>query len=149
MTTIDGQNGLIQPLTSFPSSPRQLARPTWYAQGHALIRDLHAYIYLVGVFTRDGGLRWNRHPPFGAYPPFLGVGHSNIYGSQAAKDVRASHETLLDIFDRIEMCFRRLEMYTEVPRTAKMTDVTIEIVAEVLSVLGIATKEIKQGRTSE
>jgi hypothetical protein len=55
----------------------------------------------------------------------------------------------LDIFERIEMFFRRLEMYTEVPLTTEMTDVIIEIVAEVLSVLGIATKEIKQGRMSE
>jgi hypothetical protein len=68
---------------------------------------------------------------------------------QAAKDVRASHETVLDIFGRIEMFFRRLEMYTEIPLTTEMTDVIIEIMAEVLSVLGIATKEIKQGRTSE
>jgi hypothetical protein len=55
----------------------------------------------------------------------------------------------LDIFERVEMFFRRLEMYTEVPLTAEMTDVIIEIMAEVLSILGIATKEIKQGRTSE
>ena len=40
-------------------------------------------------------------------------------------------------------------MYTEVPLTAEMTDVIIEIMAEVLSVLGIATKEIKQGQMSE
>ena len=71
------------------------------------------------------------------------------HGSQAAKDIRASQETLLDIFGRIEMFFRRLEMYTEVPLTTEMTDVIIEIMAEVLSVLGIATKETKQGRTSE
>ena len=77
------------------------------------------------------------------------VRHSNTYCSQAAKDVRASQETLLEIFERIEMFFRRLEMYTEVPLTTEMTDVIIEILAEVLSILGIATKEIKQGRTSE
>ena len=79
----------------------------------------------------------------------LGVGHSNIYDFQAAKDVRASRETLLDVFGRIEMFFRRLETYTEVPLTTEMMDVIIEIMAEVLSILGIATKEIKQGRTSE
>ena len=79
----------------------------------------------------------------------LGVGRSNTHGSQAAKDVRANHENLLDVFGRIEMFFRRLEMYTEVPLTTEMTDVIIEIMAEVLSILGIATKEIKQGRTSE
>ena len=49
----------------------------------------------------------------------------------------------------MEMFFKRLEMYTEVALTTEMTDVIIEIMAEVLSVLGIATKEMKQGRTSE
>ena len=33
--------------------------------------------------------------------------------------------------------------------TADMMDITIKIMVEVLSILGIATKEIKQGRTSE
>ena len=47
------------------------------------------------------------------------------------------------------MFFRRLEMYTEVPLTTEMTDVIIEIMAEVLSVVGIATMEIKQGQASE
>ena len=47
------------------------------------------------------------------------------------------------------MFFRRLEMYTEVPLTMEMMDVIVEIMAEVLSVLGIATKEIRQSRTSE
>ena len=114
-----------------------------------LFRDLRTHTYLIGVLTCDGGLRWNRRPPFSVYPRFLGVGDTNIYGFQAAKDLRASHETLLNIFGRIEMFFRRLETYTELPLTTEMTDVIIEIMAEVLSVLGIATKEIKQGRTSE
>ena len=83
------------------------------------------------------------------YPKHSALGCSNTYDYQAAKDVRASQETLLDIFGRMEMFFRRLEIYTEVPLTTEMTDVIIEIMAEVLSVLGIATKETKQGRTSE
>jgi uncharacterized FlaG/YvyC family protein len=77
------------------------------------------------------------------------VDDSNTYGSQTAKDVRASQDTLLDIFERIEMFFRRLETYTEVPLTTEMMDVIIKIMAEVISILGIATKEIKQSRTSE
>ena len=40
-------------------------------------------------------------------------------------------------------------MYTEVPLTAGMTDITVKILVEVLHILGIATKEMKQGRTSE
>ena len=47
------------------------------------------------------------------------------------------------------MFFRRLEMYTEVALTTEMTDVIIEIMAEILSIVGIATKEIKQSRASE
>ena len=70
------------------------------------------------------------------------------YTSQAARDVRASHETLVDIFERIESFFHRLEIYTEVPLTPEMMHVFIQIMVEVLLILGIATKEIKQGRTS-
>jgi len=47
------------------------------------------------------------------------------------------------------MFFRRLEIYTEVPSTPEMTDIIMQIMVEVLSILGIAIKELKQGRTSE
>ena len=47
------------------------------------------------------------------------------------------------------MFFRRLEIYTEVPLTTEMIDVIIQIMAEVLSILGIATKETKLGRMSK
>ena len=40
-------------------------------------------------------------------------------------------------------------MYTEVSLTTEMTGVIIEIMAEVLSILGIATEEIRQGRTGQ
>ena len=75
--------------------------------------------------------------------------HSNSYISQAAKDVRASQDTLVDIFERIESFFRRLEVYTEVTPTTEMTDTIVQIMVEVLSIVGIAMKEIKQGWLSE
>ena len=56
---------------------------------------------------------------------------------------------LLDIFVRIEGFFKRLESYMEVRPTAAMTDVIVKIMTEVLSILAIATKKIKQGRLSE
>jgi hypothetical protein len=77
------------------------------------------------------------------------VSHCNTHISQAAKDVRASQGTLVDIFERIEMFFRRLEIYTEVRPTMEMMDMIVQIMVEVLSILGIATKEIKQSRMSE
>ena len=77
------------------------------------------------------------------------MGHCNTYTSQTAKDVRASQDTLIDVFERIEMFFRRLEIYTEVQPTTEMMNVIIHIMVEVLSILGIATKEIKRSRISE
>jgi hypothetical protein len=56
---------------------------------------------------------------------------------------------VIDIFERIEMFFRRLDIYTEVPPTSEMMDIVVRIMAEVLSILGIAMKEIKQGRMSK
>ena len=80
--------------------------------------------------------------------PLHGFIDCNAYTSQATKDVRGSQDTLVNIFERIEMFFRRLEIYTEVPATTEMMEIIVQIMAEVLSVLGIATKEIRQGRMS-
>jgi hypothetical protein len=49
----------------------------------------------------------------------------------------------------MESFLRRLEIYIEVPPTTEMMDTLIQIMVEILSILGIATKEIKQGRMSE
>ena len=73
----------------------------------------------------------------------------NAYIFQAAKDVRASQGTLMDAFERIEMFFQRLVVYTDVPPTTEMTDIINQIMVEILCILGIATKEIRQSRISE
>ena len=80
---------------------------------------------------------------------YICAGYCNIYVFQTVKDVRASQDAIIDIFERIEMFFRRLETYTQVPPTTEMMDIIIQIMVEVLSILGIATKEIKQGRLSK
>jgi spore maturation protein SpmA len=63
--------------------------------------------------------------------------------------VEESHGILIDIFERIENFFRRLEVYTKVPPTPAMADMMVKIMAEVLGILGAATKEMKQSRASE
>ncbi|KAH8985141.1 hypothetical protein EDB92DRAFT_1950166 [Lactarius akahatsu] len=67
---------------------------------------------------------------------------------QAVKDVRASHNALVDLFGRMEYFFRRLEKYIDVRPTAAMTDIIVKIMVELISILGMVTKEIRQGRTS-
>ncbi|KAH9001084.1 hypothetical protein EDB92DRAFT_1811996 [Lactarius akahatsu] len=74
---------------------------------------------------------------------------SATLGEGAAKDVSTAQEALVDIFERIENFFKRLETYTEVPPTAAMTDIIVKIMVEVLNILAIATKEIKKGRTKK
>jgi hypothetical protein len=69
--------------------------------------------------------------------------------SQAASAVSAGRGDLLDLFDRIENVFRRLEIYIEVPPTIGMTDAIVKVMVEVLCILAIVTKEIKQSRASE
>ena len=73
---------------------------------------------------------------------------SDTLGSQAVKNVSESQSVLIDIFERIEYFFKRLETYIEVPPTAAMTDIIVKIMVEVLNIFAISTKEIKQGRTS-
>jgi SMC interacting uncharacterized protein involved in chromosome segregation len=48
----------------------------------------------------------------------------------------------------MEFFFNRLEKYIDVRPSAAMTDVIVKIMVEVISILGIVTKEVGQGRTS-
>jgi len=68
-----------------------------------------------------------------------------------ANDARssASQDKLIEIFNRIEPFFHRLEIYTGITPTTAMTDMVVEIMAEVLTILAIATKEVKRGQLSE
>jgi hypothetical protein len=52
------------------------------------------------------------------------------------------------MFERLEAFFRRLEIYIELALNQEMTNTVTAILVEVLNILAIATKEIKQGRAS-
>jgi hypothetical protein len=69
--------------------------------------------------------------------------------SQAVKDVSASYDALLDLFESVERFLSRLEIYMGIPLTPAMTDVVIKIMVEILSTLALATKQVQQGRLSE
>jgi len=53
------------------------------------------------------------------------------------------------MFERIETFFRRLDIYTKVALNQGMVDTITEIMVEILNILAIATKDIKQGRMSK
>ena len=63
--------------------------------------------------------------------------------------MRGSYDALVDIFECIENFLRRLKIYTEIPLTFAMAEMVIKIMAELLSVLALATKQINRGRFSK
>jgi hypothetical protein len=68
---------------------------------------------------------------------------------QAASRVSSSYDALLNLFECLGSFFKRLEVYTTNPPTPVMTDVIVKIMVEILSVLALATKQIKEGRFSK
>ena len=56
---------------------------------------------------------------------------------------------MLDLFECLGNFLKRLEIYTTIPPTPIMTDIIIKIMVQLLSVLALATKQIKQGRFSK
>ncbi|KAH8982524.1 hypothetical protein EDB92DRAFT_1641131 [Lactarius akahatsu] len=83
-----------------------------------------------------------------AFPPtkiiFSGISIFLVAG----KSTVTSRDVLVELFDRIESLFRHLKTYTEVPPTRAVMDVFVKIMVEVLSILAIATKGVKERRTS-
>jgi hypothetical protein len=80
---------------------------------------------------------------------FLLASYFDTRHSQAAKDAGSSKDKLVELFNRIERFFGRLEIYTSITPTTAMKDIIVEIMVEVLTILGIATKEVKHGGLSE
>jgi hypothetical protein len=64
--------------------------------------------------------------------------------------VKASYDALVEIFECIESFVRRLIIYTKIDQpTPVMTEVITKIMAELISILALATKQINQGKFSK
>ena len=61
----------------------------------------------------------------------------------------ASYEPLFDLLESIEHFLNRLDIYTRIPPTPAMDEIVAKIMVELLSTLALATKELKQGRSSK
>jgi len=68
---------------------------------------------------------------------------------QAASGVSSSYDALLDLFECLGSFLKRLDIYVNIPPTPIMTDLIVKILVELLSVLALATKQIRQGRLSK
>jgi hypothetical protein len=73
----------------------------------------------------------------------------DIQVNQAANGVTRSYDALVDLLESIEHFLSRLDIYTRITPTPAMDETVVKIMMEVLTTFALATKEIKQGRSSE
>jgi hypothetical protein len=107
-------------------------------------------IYFSGIPTSEHNLYGDwRSSPGPCLSRFPCTTYFNTLTSQATKDVRVSQDKLIDLFSNIERFFQRLEIYTGITPTTAMTDIIVDIMVEILTILATATKEVKCGRLSE
>jgi hypothetical protein len=72
----------------------------------------------------------------------------DIQVSQTVKDVSA-HDPLVDLLDSIGSFLKYLDIYTKIPPTTTMTEIVVKTLVELLTILALATKLIKQGQPGE
>jgi len=56
---------------------------------------------------------------------------------------------LVNLFERIQLFLQRLKIYITIPLTTEMMELLGKIMAQVLSILALATREMKEWRISE
>src|SRR6266851_4230023 len=73
----------------------------------------------------------------------------DIYQHQTAIGVSGSYDALGELFECVGYFLTRLHIYTEkIPSSPMMSDIMVKIMVQVIKVLALATKQIKQGRFS-
>ncbi|KAI0249040.1 hypothetical protein BJV78DRAFT_728169 [Lactifluus subvellereus] len=80
------------------------------------------------------------------FPPARTISTGIAVLLEVAKDVVASHGMLVRLFERMQYFLERLNIYTGIPLTTKMTDLLGKIMAQLLSILALSTKEMTQRR---
>ena len=58
-------------------------------------------------------------------------------------------DALVDLLGSIEHFLNRLNIYTLIPATSAMNEIVYKILVELISMLALVTKKLKQGRSSE
>src|SRR6266851_2113033 len=107
-------------------------------------------MFILGVHTCTNHLFWNRQSSFSTYLHcylYLALSH-NIRVCQVAKINRESYGALVEFFESVESLLRGLIIHIEVQLTPYMTETDTKILAELLSVLALATKQVNEGQFS-
>jgi hypothetical protein len=68
---------------------------------------------------------------------------------QTASRETSSYYALIELFECLGNFLKRLEIYTTIPPSPLMTELIVRIMVQLLSVLALATKKVKEGRFSK
>ncbi|KAH8981197.1 hypothetical protein EDB86DRAFT_2834971 [Lactarius hatsudake] len=71
------------------------------------------------------------------------------YSDKTASGVSSSYDALVELFECLGNFLKRLQIHTDLSFTPSMREISVKIMVELLSVLALATKQIKQGRFRE
>lgn len=68
---------------------------------------------------------------------------------QAAKNIEASGDAVVDLLESVERFFRHINIYAQIPHSPALDEMVVNIVLELLTTLALATKRLTQGQMSE
>ena len=107
--------------------------------------------FCPGFPASKSRLWWNCYSAFSAFLTSIHPTKScDVLGHcQTIKDVSASYDALLDLFESFESFLARLDIYTKIPSTTAMTEIVVKILIELLSTISLAIQHVKQGRLSK
>ena len=72
-----------------------------------------------------------------------------ILSCQAVRDVVASHDKILHLFERIHFFLQRLNIHSGIPLTIELTELLGKIMGQLLCILALSTKAMTERRMSE
>ena len=73
----------------------------------------------------------------------------DVHVVQSAKGIISNCDALVELLESIEHVLNPLNIYTQIPPTPAMGEIVLKIQVELISTLGLMTKQLKQGRSSE
>ena len=68
---------------------------------------------------------------------------------QSTKGMISTCDALVDLLESIEYFLNRFIIYTRIPPTPAMDEIVVKVLVEIVSILALATEELKQRQSSE
>ena len=102
----------------------------------------------LAFLSRKDNIHWHWCASWGQSISHISYLFIHIPLTQAVRDVFASYEALVNLFERIQFFLQRLHYYTSVPITPEMTELLAKIMAQILSILALSTKTMNEWRIS-